>query len=123
MTQLVTGRIDCQTVSFVPEKTTLREFKRRTVFRTGKVVFVPSHSSPAFDLNPLAWRDLNFNNFDTLASRSNKNSGVIYEAITGANLIAKWPDRGSANVTVHPNRDVPLDIHPITMDDVLKAGA
>ena len=123
MTQLATGGIDCQTVSFVPEKTTLREFKRRTVFRTGKVVFVPSHSSPAFDLNPLTWRDLNFDNFDTLASRSNKNSRVIYEAITGANLIAKRPDRGSANVTGHPNCDVPLDIHPITMDDVLEAGA
>ena len=123
MTQLATGGIDCQTVSFVPEKTTLREFKRRTVFRTGKVVFVPSHSSPAFDLNPLTWRDLKFDNFDTLASRSNKNTGVIYEAITGANLIAKWPDRGSANVTGHPNRDVPLNIHPIAMDDVMEAGA
>ena len=121
--QLATGGIDCQTVSFVPEKITLREFKRRTVFRTGKVVFVLSHSSPAFDLNPLTCRDLNFDKFETLASRSNKNSGVIYEAITGANLIAKWPDRGSANVTGNPNRDVPLDIHPIRMDDVLEAGA
>jgi len=121
--QLATGGIDCQTVSFVPEKTTLREFKRRTVFRTGKVVFVLSHSSPAFDLNPLTCRDLNFDEFETLASRSNKNSGVIYEAITGANLIAKWPNRGSANVTGHPNLDVPLDIHPIIIDDVLEAGA
>ena len=121
--QLATGGIDCQTVSFVPEKTTLREFKRRTVFRTSKVVFVPSHSSPAFDLNLLTWRDLNFDNFDTLASRSNKNSRVIYEAITGANLIAKWPDRGSVNVTGHPNRDVPLNIHSIAMDDVMEAGA
>ena len=121
--QLATGGIDCQTVSFVPEKTTLREFKRRTVFRIGKIVFVLSHSSPAFDLNPLIWRDLNFDKFKTLASRSNKNSGVIYEAITGAKLIAKWPDRDSTNVTGHPNRDVPLDIHPITIDDVLEAGA
>ena len=121
--QLATGGIDCQTVSFVPEKTSLREFKRRTVFRTGKVVFVLSHSSPPFDFNPLTCRDLNFDKFETLASHSNKISGVIYEAITGANLIAKWPDRGSANVTGNPNRDVPLDIHPITMDDVLEAGA
>ena len=121
--QLATGGIDCQTVSFVPEKTTLREFKRRTVFRNGKVVFVPSHSSPMFDFNPLSWRDLNFDNFDILASHSNKNLGVIYEAITGAILIAKSPDRGSANVTGHPNRDVPLDIHPIIIDDVLEAGA
>ena len=123
MTQLATGGIDCQTVSFVPEKITPREFKRHTVFHNGKVVFVPSHSSPAFDLNLLIWRDLNFDNFDILASRSNKNLGVIYEAITGANLIAEMPDRGSANVTGHPNCDVPLDIHPITMDDVLEAGA
>ena len=123
MTQLATGQIDCQTVSFVPEKTTRREFKRRTVFRNGKIGFVPSHSSSEFDLNLLTWRDLNFDNFDILALLSNKNSGVIYEAITGANLIAKWPDRGSANVTGHPNRDVPLDIHPITIDDVLEAGA
>ena len=123
MTQLATGQIDCQTVSFVPEKTTRREFKRRTVFRNGKFAFVLSHSRHAIDLNLLTWRDLNFDNFDILASLSNKNSGVIYEAITGANLIAKWPDRGSANVTGHPNRDVPLDTHPITMDDVLEAGA
>ena len=122
MTQLATGGIDCQTVSFVPEKTTLREFKRRTVFRNGKFVFVPSHSSPAFDLNPLTWRDLIFDKFEALASRSNKNSEVIYEAITGANLIAKWPDRGSANVTGPPNRDVPLGIHPITINEVLEAG-
>ena len=123
MTQLATGQIDCQTVSFVPEKTTRREFKRRTVFRNGKYAFVPSHSRPAIDFNLLTWRDLNFDNFDILALLSNKNSGVIYEAITGANLIAKWPNRGSANVTGHPNRDVPLDTHPITMDDVLEAGA
>ena len=123
MTQLTIGRIDCQTVSFVPEKTPLREFKRRTVFRNGKFAFVPSHSSSAFDLNPFTWRDLNFDNFNILASLSNKNSGVIYEAITGANLIAKWPDRGSVNVTGHPNPDVPLNIHPITMDDVMEAGA
>ena len=123
MTQLATGQINCQTVSFVPEKTPLRECKRRTVFRNGKFAFVPSHSRPAVDLNLLTWRDLNFDNFDILASLSNKNSGVIYEAITGANLIAKWPDRGSANVTGHPNRDVPLNTHPFTMDDVLETGA
>ena len=123
MTQLATGGIDCQTASFTPTKTTLPEFKQRTVFRYGKVVFVPSHSSPPFYLNPLTWRDLNFDIFDTLASCTNKYLGVIYEAITAANLIAKWPKRGSANVTGYPNCDAPININLITMDGVLEAGA
>ena len=123
MTQLATGGIDCQTASFAPKKITLPEFKQRTVFRNGKVVFLPSHSSPTFYLNPLTWRDLNFDKFDTLASPSNKYSGIIYEAITGANQIAKRPYRGSANVTGYPNCDAPINIHPITMDGVLETGA
>ena len=113
MTQLATGGIDCQTASFAPKKTTLPEFKQRNVFRNGKVVFVPSQSSPPFYFNPLTWRDLNFDIFDTLPSCTIKYLGVIYEAITAVNPIAKWPHRGSANVTVYPNCDANMDIHPI----------
>ena len=123
MTQLATGGIDCQTVGLVLEKTTPREFKWRTVLRNDKVVFVPSPSSPAIDLNPLTRRYLNFNNFNILTSLFSKKSGVTYEEITGTNLNANRPVRCTADVTGHPNRDVPSDIQPITMDNVTEAGA